>query len=67
MSVNPKAYSASVKVEPSTLRGMWWVVLEMDHPHADVDPIYFDLGPYESEAEANEHAELIRQAMREVS
>ena len=61
MSDNP--YRFTVEVERKPGRALtWWVVNLVDR-NADG---YFQFSSL-SEAEANEHAELIRQAMREVS
>jgi hypothetical protein len=60
MSDNP--YRFTVKVEYDGFDGMWWVNIDRDGT-----PVDSDIGPFSTEAEANEHAELIRQAMREVS
>jgi hypothetical protein len=51
-----------VKVEYDGFDGMWWVNIDRDGT-----PVDSDVGPFSTEAEANEHVELIRQAMREVS
>jgi hypothetical protein len=56
MSDNP--YRFTVEVECRL--GTWMVKMK-------VDGFVLDLWRFDSQAEANEHAELIRQAMREVS
>jgi hypothetical protein len=68
MGNNP--YRFTVNVESSTWKYMgtgatsWWVVVR---DMGDIiDDCVIDQGPFRSEAEANEHAELIRQAMRAV-
>jgi hypothetical protein len=69
MSDNP--YRFTVEVESSTWKYMdtgataWWVVVR---DMGDIiDDSVIEQGPFHIEAEAIEHAEFIRQAMREVS
>lgn len=69
MSDNP--YRTVVEVRPNPTATRWYVHIEIDN--TDPDEISGDYYPthiwlrYGTEAEAKEHAELIRQAMREVS
>jgi hypothetical protein len=62
MSDNP--YRFTVVVEFAKCDGCWDVMIEPANEGIDD---YMLVGTFRTEAEANEHAELIRQAMREVS
>ncbi len=68
MSDNP--YRFTVEVDHSNGKAKWWVHVAADNTVLGADdeghPTHIWL-PFSTEAEANEHAELIRQAMREVS
>ena len=69
MSDNP--YRFTVEVESSTWQyidtgATLWFVVVRDTGDIIADCV-IEQGPFDTEAEANEHAELIRQAMREVS
>jgi hypothetical protein len=65
MGDTPNPYRFTVIIAPNDNRTRWYVEVYWTHLDAD-DAFICDSGAFDSLAEANEHAELIRQAMREV-